>query len=240
MTISHGFIRQLTHWCSLNIFIFCSTSPETNIYCMDLYHLLLEETLLHPSSPLRIPQCPSGSSSPTPSSAPSSDYKLHFSPFSGINRRSVMPLPSPTTEGASPLPLSRILFSSLHSRSVANDQSLTRDDSIPSPTSCETVATPVDVVSNIQPSSQPAAKPLSQQATQPNSPVEMKVEMSSRGKPVVIIDGYRLYLKRTNLNGTLLFKCNQKNVRTKKLCSASLTLRTYCKTVVRENLTHNH
>ena len=95
-------------------------------------------------------------------------------------------------------------------------------------------------MSNIQPSFQPVAKPLSQQTTQPNSPVGMKVEMSKRGKPVVIIGGYRLYLKRTNLDGTLLFKCNQKNVRTKKLCSASVTLRTYCKTVVRENLTHHH
>ena len=38
-----------------------------------------------------------------------------FSPFSGTNRRSVTPLPSHITDGARPLPLSRILLSSLHS-----------------------------------------------------------------------------------------------------------------------------
>ena len=109
------------------IFIVCSTSPETNIYCMDLYHLLLVETLPHPLSPLNIPQCPSVCK-PTPSSAPLSAYKLHFPPFSGINRRSVTALPSPTTDGARPILLSSILFSSLSSIFIARDQSLTRAD----------------------------------------------------------------------------------------------------------------
>ena len=55
MTISHGFIRQLTHWCSLNIFIFCSTSPETNIYCRNtncIFPLLWDHLRPFPVPPL--------------------------------------------------------------------------------------------------------------------------------------------------------------------------------------------
>ncbi len=71
--------------------------------------------------------------------------------------------------------------------------------------------------------------------------LDFTIVQTKRRKPLLQTkDGHKLYLFKTNKNGTLLFKCRATCPTTKRRCGSSATLDADQETVLRAVICHNH